>query len=93
MPKGTHPALEPHISFGQKPKIPYGITKGEFYGKGTQKQWEHGKYRKQAESAESKHTLDENQTKEDDIRERQARLKNADAVAKATAKKKAVPKK
>jgi t-SNARE complex subunit (syntaxin) len=79
-----------------EPEIPYGITRGEFYGKGSQAKWNRGRYRKQAEAMENKHEHDENQSKEDNIRETQARLKNRAAWEeheKRTSKKKIAGKK
>jgi hypothetical protein len=58
---------------------PYGISMGEWEGKGSQKKWSHGRYRKAAEAAEAKSRLDANQTVESNIRERQADMKSARA--------------
>ncbi len=64
-----------------KSDIPYGITKGEYYGKGSTEKWKHGRYRKQAEKAYAgySHEYETPANKEDNIREKQAHLKNEDA--------------
>jgi hypothetical protein len=64
-----------------KSDIPYGITKGEYYGKGSTEKWKHGRYRKQAEKqyAGYSHEYETPGNKEDNIREKQAHLKNEDA--------------
>jgi hypothetical protein len=64
----------------EKAHIPYGISEGEYYGKGSTAKWKRGRFRKEAEAAEAKGTLDDNQSTEDNIRERQAHLKNEYAV-------------
>jgi len=76
-----HPAVKVTKKPSGKSDIPYGITKGEYYGKGSTEKWKHGRYRKQAEKAYAgySHEYETPANKEDNIREKQAHLKNEDA--------------